>query len=103
MLSSASRGDRPDAGYDDWPGSGKVRFSGSMAAIAVGGGGVQGGKVLAFLVNLPACLVGMEACAGAHRWARELRALGHEVRLMPPHYVRPCVKRSSETDQRMIQ
>ena len=41
-------------------------------------------KVLLFFVNLPPCLIGMEACAGAHYWARELRALGHDVRLMPP-------------------
>jgi transposase len=39
------------------------------------------------------CLIGMEACASAHHWARELMALGHEVRLMPPAYVKPYVKR----------
>jgi hypothetical protein len=44
--------------------------------------------------NLPRCLVGMEACAGAHHWARELAALGHDVRLMPPSDVRPYVKRN---------
>ena len=38
-------------------------------------------------------LVGIEACATAHYWARELKALGHEVRLMPPSYVKPYVKR----------
>src|SRR5919199_6543168 len=48
-------------------------------------------KVLEFFANLPPCLVGLEACAAAHHWARELRKLGHEVRLMPPHYVRPYV------------
>ena len=42
------------------------------------------GNVLAFFAGMPSCLVGMEACAGAHYWARELEALGHEVRLMPP-------------------
>jgi transposase len=52
------------------------------------------GKVLSFFANLPPCLVGMEACAGAHYWARELQALGHEVRLMPPQYVKPYVKRN---------
>ena len=51
-------------------------------------------KVLSFFVNLPPCLIGMEACGGAHYWARELRALGHEVRLMPPQYVKPYVKRN---------
>src|SRR4051795_3598541 len=49
-------------------------------------------KVLEFFANLPPCLVGLEACAAAHYWARELRKLGHEVRLMPPPYVRPYVK-----------
>ena len=50
------------------------------------------GKVLEFFANLPPCLVGLEACAAAHYWARELTKLGHEVRLMPPQYVRPYVK-----------
>jgi transposase len=50
------------------------------------------GKVLAFFAGLPSCLIGMEACASAHYWARELQALGHEVRLIPPQYVRPFVK-----------
>lgn len=44
------------------------------------------------LANLPRCLVAMEACAGAHYWAREIRKLGHEVRLINPRYVRPYVK-----------
>jgi transposase len=51
-------------------------------------------EVLAFFANLPPCLVGMEACASAHYWAREIIALGHQVRLMPPKYVRPFVKRN---------
>ena len=50
------------------------------------------GKVLAFFANLPRCVIGLEACGGAHYWARELTQLGHEVRLMPPQYVRPYVK-----------
>jgi transposase len=50
------------------------------------------GKLLEFFANLPACLIGMEACGGAHHWARELTKLGHEVRLMPPQYVKPYVK-----------
>lgn len=50
-------------------------------------------QVLEFCANLPTCLIGMEACAGAHFWARELIALGHDVRLMPPSYVKPYVKR----------
>jgi len=51
-------------------------------------------QVLAFFAKLPPCLVGMEACASAHHWGREIRALGHEVRLMPPRYVKPYVKRN---------
>jgi transposase len=48
-----------------------------------------------FFIRLPRCLVGMEACATAHYWARELRALGHEVRrLMPAQYVKAYVKRN---------
>jgi transposase len=50
------------------------------------------GQVLGFFAGLPSCLVGMEACAGAHHWAREVQALGHEVRLIPPQYVKPFVK-----------
>jgi transposase len=49
--------------------------------------------VLEFFANLPACLVGIEACPSAHHWAREISKLGHEVRLMPPGYVKPYVKR----------
>jgi transposase len=50
-------------------------------------------SVLAFFQKLPSCLVGLEACASAHHWARELTALGHTVKLMPPAYVKPYVKR----------
>lgn len=50
-------------------------------------------EVLKFFAVLPPCLVGMEACASAHHWGREIRALGHEVRLMPPAYVKLYVKR----------
>jgi transposase len=50
------------------------------------------GQVLEFFANLPPCRIGMEACGGAHYWARELTKLGHEVRLMPPQYVKPYVK-----------
>ena len=49
--------------------------------------------VLAFFQKLPPCLVGIEACASAHHWSRQLQALGHTVRLMPPAYVTPYVKR----------
>src|SRR3954465_12594951 len=50
------------------------------------------GKVLEFFATLPGWLVGLEACGAAHYWARELTRLGHQVRLMPPQYVRPYVK-----------
>ena len=50
-------------------------------------------RVLPFFEKQPPCLVGMEACATAHHWARQLTGLGHEVKLMPPHYVKPYVKR----------
>jgi transposase len=50
------------------------------------------GQVLEFFANLPPCVIGMEACGGAHYWARALTGLGHEVRLMPPQYVKPYVK-----------
>src|SRR6202045_710196 len=49
--------------------------------------------VLAFFQRLPPCLIGIEACASSHHWSRELKALGHTVRLMPPAYVKPYVKR----------
>lgn len=49
--------------------------------------------LLPFFAALPRCLIGMEACGSAHHWGRELIALGHEVRLIPPAYVKPFVKR----------
>lgn len=55
-------------------------------------------QVLAFFRRLAPCLIGMEACGGAHHWARELGRLGHDVRLMPPSYVKPYVRRG-KTDQ----
>jgi transposase len=51
-------------------------------------------QVIPFFASLPPCLVGLEACATAHHWAREIRALGHDVRLMPPAYVKSYVKRN---------
>ena len=49
-------------------------------------------QVLAFFANVPTCLIGMEACAGAHYWARELAQLGHTVKLIAPQFVKPYVK-----------
>lgn len=51
------------------------------------------GDVLKFFENLSPCLMGMEACATAHHWARAISALGHTVKMMPPAYVKPYVKR----------
>ena len=49
-------------------------------------------QVAAFFANMPPCLIGMEACGSAHHWARKLRTLGHDVRLMAPQFVKPYVK-----------
>lgn len=51
------------------------------------------GKLLEFFAGQPRCLVAMEACGGAHHWARQLASMGYEVRLIPPAYVKPFVKR----------
>src|SRR5271167_3145803 len=55
---------------------------------------VSRAKVLEFFATLPPCLIGIEACPTAHHWSRELQALGHTVRLMPPSYVKAYLKRS---------
>lgn len=51
-------------------------------------------ELVSYFAKLPCCLVGMEACSAAHHWARELSRLGHSVRLIPPQYVKPYVKRN---------
>lgn len=51
-------------------------------------------QVLSFFANLAPCKIGMEACGSAHYWARKLEGLGHSVRLIPPQYVKPFVKRN---------
>ena len=51
-------------------------------------------QVIPFFNKLPPCLVGIEACATSHHWARELQSLGHEVRIMPAHYVKAYVKQN---------
>ncbi|MCP5335973.1 MAG: IS110 family transposase [Oceanospirillaceae bacterium] len=54
-------------------------------------------QVLPLLANSPKCLIGMEACSGSHYWAREIQKLGHEVKLIPPQFVKPYVK-TNKTD-----
>ena len=49
-------------------------------------------QVLAYFVQLPPCLIGLEACGSAHHWARQLQAMGHTVKLMAPQFVKPYVK-----------
>ena len=50
---------------------------------------IRRSQLLQFFARQPVCLVGMEACASSHYWARELVALGHDVKLMPAQYVKP--------------
>jgi len=60
-------------------------------------------QVLEFFGNMEQCLIGMEACGGAHHWARQLQALGHTVRLMAPQFVKPYVKPESVSpDARLV-
>src|SRR6202048_1750410 len=54
---------------------------------------IRRNKLLEFFASLPRCLVGLEASGSAHHWARELMALGHEARIMPPAYVKPYIRR----------
>src|SRR4029450_4701712 len=67
------------------------RFTASMLMARWSSGGVLVERE--FLSSLPICRLGMEACATAHQWARELKKLGHDTRLMPPTYVKAYVKR----------
>src|SRR5262249_7659068 len=61
-------------------------------------------ELLSFFAGLEPCLIGMEACATSHYWAREFAKFGHTVKLMPPAYVKPCVKRGKNdaTDSEAI-
>jgi transposase len=55
-------------------------------------------QVASFFANLPACVVGMDACSSAHQWARKLRSTGRTARLMPPQIVKPYVKSNKNDD-----
>ena len=61
-------------------------------------------QVLQFFTQLPSCRIGMEACASSHYWGRELRALGHDVKLIPPQYVKPYLRgnKNDYNDSRAI-
>lgn len=63
------------------------------------GAKLKRGEVLTYFANLPPVLVGMEACGGAHDWARRITALGHRVKLMAPQHVKPYVQ-GNKTDAR---
>ncbi|MGY4281068.1 transposase [Bradyrhizobium sp. LM2.7] len=56
------------------------------------------GEIVSFFSSLSPCLVGIEACASAHYWAREIQRFGHDVRLIPPAYVKPYVPRGAKND-----
>src|ERR687898_1426341 len=92
---TTNTGDVHNAGYHHRPRHREECVSGAWRRSARRGGAEERpsrGQVLAFFANLSRCVIGLEACGGAHYWARELAKLGHEVRLMPPQYVRPYVK-----------
>jgi transposase len=59
------------------------------------------GKLAAYVANLPPCLIGMEACAGAHDWARRFEELGHEIRLIAPQHVKAYVRGKTRTTTTM--
>jgi transposase len=56
------------------------------------------GEIVSFFSSLAPCLVGIEACATAHHWAREIRRFGHDVKLIPRAYVKPYVRRGAKND-----
>src|SRR5271155_269949 len=64
------------------------------AGAAVVAKSIRRAQLLAFFASAPPCLVGIEACSSAHHWARALIAIGHRVKLIPPAYVKPYVRRN---------
>ena len=82
-----------DVNYDDWFGYRKISFSPFCSDRRfVNKKALKRKQVLGYMGKLEPCLIAMEACGGAHYWAREFVALGHDVKLIAPHYVRPYVK-----------
>src|SRR5205809_2802031 len=84
-------------GYYDRIGLVEAGFSGARGRCKRSDGlrkQLRRAQVLGFFSRLPPCLVGLEACATAHYWARELAALGHELRVMPAQYVKAYIKRN---------
>jgi transposase len=81
-------------GHDNRPRHRKVGFSNHNVIVCRK---LKLRYVLPFFQKLPPCVVGIEACASSHHWSRELQALGHTVRLMPPAYVKPYVVTSAKS------
>src|SRR5690606_24190927 len=95
-VEASTRRSHPHGDYHDRPRLGQEHFQ--VHAVDAAGEPVvrktlRRAQVLPFFAKLPPCLVGMEACGTSHHWARELTKAGHQVRLMPPAYVKPYVKR----------
>jgi transposase len=91
VLLGAHDSEEPDANdHDRRSRYRESRFSKSIADVALRRQ-LKRQYVLTFFQKLPPCLVGIEACASSHHWSRQLQALGHTVRLMPPAYVKPYV------------
>jgi transposase len=89
------RGEDHEQDYDDWVGFGKECVSCGVLRRAGQGGQKEPAEAvpgIGLFCQFAPCLVGMEACASAHHWARELGALGHQVKLIPPQYVKPYVR-----------
>jgi transposase len=70
-----------------------VRSRSSRGNVTMPAKAIRRNKLLEFFASLPPCLVGLEASGSAHHWARELMALGHKARIMPPAYVKPYIRR----------
>src|SRR5262245_59443738 len=93
-------GGSEDAGYNDRDRCGKERFPTARGRQQGTGGVAQApgtGKAAGVVANLPRCMIGIEACASAHHWAREIEKLGHEVKLINTKFVKAYVK-SNKSD-----